>query len=199
MLREAGAVLLAKLTSGELAQGDRWFGGQTKNPWNTAEGSSGSSAGPASATAAGLVGFGIVLRFSGYRSRSVRPLRRYRTAANVWTREPVRRHGAFVDTGSAGSPVPLFRGLRPGQQRKRDCAARRSRFERLRKFLSTGTRILISAVCGWVISRTPSMKPVTRPQGRTREQALCAQACFRREAHSRDGSRWIRRRPGIRS
>ena len=65
MLRDAGAVLLAKLTSGELASGDRWFGGQTKNPWNTAEGSSGSSAGPASATAAGLVGFGIGSETSG--------------------------------------------------------------------------------------------------------------------------------------
>lgn len=65
MLREAGAVLLAKLTSGELAQGDRWFGGQTKNPWNAAEGSSGSSAGPASATAAGLVGFSIGSETSG--------------------------------------------------------------------------------------------------------------------------------------
>src|SRR6266404_5589124 len=65
MLRDAGAVLLAKLTSGELAQGDRWFGGQTKNPWNTADGSSGSSAGPASATAAGLVGFSIGTETSG--------------------------------------------------------------------------------------------------------------------------------------
>ena len=65
MLRDAGAVLLAKLTTGELAQGDRWFGGQTKNPWNTAEGSSGSSAGPASATAAGLVAFGIGSETSG--------------------------------------------------------------------------------------------------------------------------------------
>jgi Asp-tRNA(Asn)/Glu-tRNA(Gln) amidotransferase A subunit family amidase len=59
MLRGAGAVLLAKLASGELASGDHWFGGQTKNPWNTAEGSAGSSAGPGSATAAGLVGFAI--------------------------------------------------------------------------------------------------------------------------------------------
>ena len=65
MLRAAGAVLVAKLTSGELAQGDRWFGGQTKNPWNTAEGSSGSSAGPASATAGGLVAFGIGTETSG--------------------------------------------------------------------------------------------------------------------------------------
>src|SRR5258708_32396738 len=59
MLRDAGAVLLAKLTSGELAQGDRWFGGTTKNPWNPEEGSSGSSAGPASPTAAGLVGLPV--------------------------------------------------------------------------------------------------------------------------------------------
>lgn len=61
-LTEAGAVLLAKLTSGALATGDRWFGGQTKNPWdptNPKRGSGGSSAGPASATAAGLVGFAI--------------------------------------------------------------------------------------------------------------------------------------------
>lgn len=65
MLRDAGAVLLAKLTSGELAQGDNWFGGQTKNPWNPAQGSSGSSAGPASATAAGLVGFAIGSETSG--------------------------------------------------------------------------------------------------------------------------------------
>jgi Asp-tRNA(Asn)/Glu-tRNA(Gln) amidotransferase A subunit family amidase len=65
MLRDAGAVLLAKLTSGELAQGDRWFGGTTKNPWNPEEGSSGSSAGPASATAGGLVGFGIGTETSG--------------------------------------------------------------------------------------------------------------------------------------
>jgi Asp-tRNA(Asn)/Glu-tRNA(Gln) amidotransferase A subunit family amidase len=58
-LDEAGAVLVAKLTLGELAQGDNWFGGITKNPWKLDQGSSGSSAGPASATAAGLVGFSI--------------------------------------------------------------------------------------------------------------------------------------------
>jgi Asp-tRNA(Asn)/Glu-tRNA(Gln) amidotransferase A subunit family amidase len=58
-LDAAGAVLIAKLTLGELAQGDIWFGGTTKNPWNLAQGSSGSSAGPASATAAGLVAFAI--------------------------------------------------------------------------------------------------------------------------------------------
>src|SRR6202795_5088523 len=58
-LDAAGAVLVAKLTLGELAQGDIWFGGTTKNPWKVDQGSSGSSAGPASATAAGLVGFAI--------------------------------------------------------------------------------------------------------------------------------------------
>lgn len=58
-LDDAGAILIAKLTLGELAQGDNWFGGVTRNPWWTEQGSSGSSAGPASATAAGLVGFSI--------------------------------------------------------------------------------------------------------------------------------------------
>ena len=57
-LRDAGAVLVAKLSLGSLAQGDNWFRGQTKNPWN-GRGSSGSSAGPGAATAAGLVGFAI--------------------------------------------------------------------------------------------------------------------------------------------
>ena len=58
-LEEAGAVLVAKLTLGALARGDQWYGGQTLNPWNLSEGSSGSSAGPAAATSAGLVGFAI--------------------------------------------------------------------------------------------------------------------------------------------
>jgi Asp-tRNA(Asn)/Glu-tRNA(Gln) amidotransferase A subunit family amidase len=58
-LQQAGAVLVAKLSMGALALNDVWFGGQTKNPWLLAEGSSGSSAGPGSATAAGLVGFSI--------------------------------------------------------------------------------------------------------------------------------------------
>lgn len=58
-LRDAGAVLVAKLSTGELAIGDLWFRGRTRNPWNTNRGSGGSSAGPAAATAAGLVGFSV--------------------------------------------------------------------------------------------------------------------------------------------
>ncbi len=58
-LRDAGAVLVAKLSMVALAQGGVWFGGSTRNPWNVERSSSGSSAGPGSATAAGLVGFSI--------------------------------------------------------------------------------------------------------------------------------------------
>jgi Asp-tRNA(Asn)/Glu-tRNA(Gln) amidotransferase A subunit family amidase len=58
-LDRAGAVLIAKLATGELALDDIWFGGQTKNPWDLSMGSQGSSAGPGSATSAGLVGFSI--------------------------------------------------------------------------------------------------------------------------------------------
>lgn len=58
-LDAAGAVLISKLTLGALAQGDVWFGGKTRNPWNTKQGSSGSSAGPASAVSAGCCAFAI--------------------------------------------------------------------------------------------------------------------------------------------
>ncbi|HYA89730.1 MAG TPA: amidase, partial [archaeon] len=58
-LSDAGAVLVAKLTTGELALDDIWFGGQTRNPWDLTMGSQGSSAGPGSATAGGLVGFSV--------------------------------------------------------------------------------------------------------------------------------------------
>src|SRR5262249_13947593 len=58
-LNDAGAVLIAKLSTGALGMNDVWFGGQTVNPWLLEEGSSGSSAGPAAAVAAGLVAFAI--------------------------------------------------------------------------------------------------------------------------------------------
>ena len=58
-LEDSGAILVAKLVTGSLARGDVWFGGKTRNPWDPKQGASGSSAGPGSATAAGLVGFSI--------------------------------------------------------------------------------------------------------------------------------------------
>ena len=58
-LDAAGAILVAKLTLGALAMGDKWFGGRTRNPWNPKQGSSGSSAGSASAVSAGCVAFAI--------------------------------------------------------------------------------------------------------------------------------------------
>jgi Asp-tRNA(Asn)/Glu-tRNA(Gln) amidotransferase A subunit family amidase len=64
-LDDAGAILIAKLTLGALAQGDVWYGERTRNPWDPANGSSGSSAGPASATAAGCVAFGIGTETNG--------------------------------------------------------------------------------------------------------------------------------------
>lgn len=107
MLREAGAVLLAKLSTGELAGGDQWFGGRTNNPWNLNEGSSGSSAGPASSTAAGLVPFAIgtetggsILSPSGRcGATGLRPtfgrVSRHGVMALAWTQDrlgPICRH-----------------------------------------------------------------------------------------------------------
>jgi Asp-tRNA(Asn)/Glu-tRNA(Gln) amidotransferase A subunit family amidase len=65
LLRDAGAVLIAKLTSGEFAGGANWFGGRTNNPWNPAQSSGGSSAGPGSATGGGCLGFSIGTETSG--------------------------------------------------------------------------------------------------------------------------------------
>ncbi len=65
ILREAGAVLIAKVATGELAGGDVWFGGRTNNPWKLDQGSSGSSAGPASAVTAGCIAFGVGSETSG--------------------------------------------------------------------------------------------------------------------------------------
>ena len=82
-LDDAGAILIAKLTLGALAQGNRWWKERTRNPWwpeNLSPGSSGSSAGPASATAAGCVGFSIGSETNGSISaictRSGRPATR---------------------------------------------------------------------------------------------------------------------------
>ena len=113
-LDEAGAVLVAKLTLGALAQGDEWFGGRTRNPWDPDQGSSGSSAGPAAATVAGLVGFSIGSRDAGLHRVPLHPMRRQRPAAHVRTGEPRRRHGPVLDHGQARADLPERGGLRPG-------------------------------------------------------------------------------------
>ncbi len=107
-LRAAGAVLIAKLATGEFAQGDRWFRGQTRNPWNTDEGSSGSSAGPGSATAAGLVGFSIGTETQG---SIVSPSRRNGLSALRPTHGRISRHGGMVLSWSMDKPGPMCRSV----------------------------------------------------------------------------------------
>ena len=92
-LDEAGAVLVGKTSVGELAWGDTWFGGVTKNPWKTDQGSSGSSAGSASATAAGLVGFAIGTETWG---SIVSPCTRCGTSGLRPTFGRVSRYGAMA-------------------------------------------------------------------------------------------------------
>ncbi len=106
MLRDAGAVLLAKLASGELAGGDHWFGGQTKNPWNTAEGSGGSSAGPASAAAAGLCGFAIGTETGG---SILHPAARCGATGLRPTFGRVSRHGVMALSWTQDRLGPLCR------------------------------------------------------------------------------------------
>lgn len=107
-LEEAGAVLIAKLTLGELAWGDVWFGGVTKNPWNLKQGSSGSSAGSASATAAGLVGFSIGSETWG---SIVSPSDRCGTTALRPTFGRVSRAGAMALSWSMDKLGPICRSV----------------------------------------------------------------------------------------
>ncbi len=105
-LEEAGAVLVAKLTMGSLALGDIWFGGMTRNPWNYKQGSSGSSAGSASATAAGLVGFSIGTETWG---SIVSPSTRCGTTGLRPTYGRVSRTGAMALSWSMDKIGPICR------------------------------------------------------------------------------------------
>ena len=115
-LRAAGAVLVAKLSMGALAQGGRWFAGMTRNPWQVEEdkiGSSGSSAGPASATAAGLVGFSIGTETLG---SIISPSSRCGVVGLRPTYGRVSRHGAMGLSWTMDKIGPICRGVE-------DCAA----------------------------------------------------------------------------
>ncbi len=115
-LRDAGAVLVAKLSMGALAQGGRWFAGMTRNPWQVEEdkiGSSGSSAGPASATAAGLVGFSIGTETLG---SIISPSSRCGVTGLRPTYGRVSRYGAMGLSWTMDKIGPICRGVE-------DCAA----------------------------------------------------------------------------
>ena len=115
-LREAGAVLLAKLSMGALAQGPKWFGGVTRNPWAPDEnrtGSSGSSAGPAAATSAGLVGFSIGTETLG---SIVSPSSTCGVTGLRPTYGRVSRYGAMGLSWTMDKIGPICRGVE-------DCAA----------------------------------------------------------------------------
>ena len=115
-LREAGAVLVAKLSMGALAQGGRWFAGMTRNPWQVDEdriGSSGSSAGPGAATAAGIVGFSIGTETLG---SIISPSSRNGVVGLRPTYGRVSRYGAMGLSWTMDKIGPMCRGVE-------DCAA----------------------------------------------------------------------------
>ena len=111
-LDEAGAILVAKLTLGALAMGDVWYGGVTKNPWDLTEGSSGSSAGSASAVSAGLVPFAIGTETLG---SIVSPSTRCGTTGLRPTFGRVSRHGGMALSWSMDKVGPIARSAK-------DCA-----------------------------------------------------------------------------
>lgn len=110
-LHDAGAVLAAKLSLGALALNDIWFGGQTMNPWLLEEGSSGSSAGPGAATAAGLVAFSIGSETGG---SIVGPSMRCGITGLRPTYGRVPRTGAMTLCWSLDKLGPMTRGVEDG-------------------------------------------------------------------------------------
>lgn len=107
-LEQAGAVLIAKTAMGELAWGDVWFGGKSKNPWDTTQGSSGSSAGSASGTAAGLFAFAIGSETYG---SIVSPSTRCGTTGLRPTYGRVSRYGAMALSWSMDKLGPISRSV----------------------------------------------------------------------------------------
>ncbi|MCX5768404.1 MAG: amidase [Gemmatimonadetes bacterium] len=107
-LREAGAVLIAKLATGLFAQNDQWFRGRTNNPWNLVQGSSGSSAGPASASASGCVAFAIGTETQG---SIVSPAIRCGVSALRPTFGRVSRSGGMVLAWSQDRVGPICRTI----------------------------------------------------------------------------------------
>jgi len=105
-LRDAGAILLAKLSSGALALTAQWFGGVTRNPWNTAQDSAGSSAGPGAATAAGLVAFSIGTDTGG---SVISPSARNGLTGMRPTFGRVSRHGAMALAWTQDTVGPMCR------------------------------------------------------------------------------------------
>jgi Asp-tRNA(Asn)/Glu-tRNA(Gln) amidotransferase A subunit family amidase len=105
-LREAGAVLVAKLSMGALAQGGVWYGGSTRNPWNLERSSSGSSAGPGAATAAGLVGFALGTETLG---SIISPSSANGVAGLRPTYGRVSRHGAMALSWTMDKIGPMCR------------------------------------------------------------------------------------------
>lgn len=105
-LDEAGAILIAKLTSGALARGDVWYGGKTKNPWDITQGASGSSAGPGAATAAGLVAFALGTETLG---SIVSPSNRCGLTGLRPTYGRVTRHGVMALSWSMDKVGPMCR------------------------------------------------------------------------------------------
>jgi Asp-tRNA(Asn)/Glu-tRNA(Gln) amidotransferase A subunit family amidase len=107
-LEQAGAVLVAKLTTGTLATGDLWFGGVTRNPWNPEWGSGGSSAGPGSATAAGCVGFSIGTESAG---SMISPCDVCGVSGLKPTFGRVSRYGAMTTAWSFDKVTPMCRSV----------------------------------------------------------------------------------------
>ena len=135
-LTKAGAILVAKLSTGALAVTAQWFGGLTRNPWNTEQDAAGSSAGPGRGDRRRTRRLLDRDRHRRVDHRAGHPKRHQRPAADIRAREPLRRHDAGVDAGHDRTDVPLGRRLRP--RVRRDRRTRRQGQHRPRRAVQLG-------------------------------------------------------------
>ena len=169
-LAEAGAVLVAKTTLGALAYGDIWYEGRTRNPWNLEEGSSGSSAGSGSATAAGLVGFSIGTETLG---SIVAPSIRCGTTGLRPSFGRVSRVGAMALCWSLDKIGPMCRTVEDTALVLRRSTASTSAIRARSRRPSAMTRRRPSRACASAISPriSPCRKPTTSTARRSKPPA----------------------------
>jgi Asp-tRNA(Asn)/Glu-tRNA(Gln) amidotransferase A subunit family amidase len=191
-LDRAGAVLVAKLTLGALAMGDVWFGGTTRNPWRMQQGSSGSSAGSASAVSAGCVAFAIGSETLGSISSpatrngvtGLRPTFGRIPAPARW-----RSRGRWTSSARCAGPSRTARWCSTPSTDPTaatvPCATCRS----------TGTPSSIRARCGWGSSRRSSSRNLRRRRRRRRRLARELQQRIDREALDVLRARGVRLQP----
>ena len=166
-LAAAGAVMLGKTSVGALADGDVWYGGQTRSPWDVSCGSSGSSAGTAAAVAAGLIAFGLGTENHGLDHVALCAMWRDRAAADLRAGFARGGHDAVLESGQGGRDCPRRRRLRCGVRHAARGRRRRSGGDRhaVRLGFRARDRGAADRLVSGRLCRSVSARPSSRGSG----------------------------------